>query len=151
MPADEELSIPTVTKAIEIFSCYVLVNAIPNALRNGVVTEKKKTMIVFFNNLYSAWRMSPSRPTPSNVWWKQRAAIRPFIVQVLFEAPNESPITTEWTTIPTSNTCHSFYNKTYIHLEKSSVINALLILMFHYLISFYCKSKPKKKYINLIF
>ncbi|GJW23040.1 hypothetical protein Tco_0033662 [Tanacetum coccineum] len=50
-PADEALSNPTVIKALGLFSLYVFDNAIPRAIPNGVVIEKKKTMTVLFTIL----------------------------------------------------------------------------------------------------
>ncbi|GJS87122.1 probable zinc transporter 10 [Tanacetum coccineum] len=50
-PADEALSNPTVIKALGLFSLYVFDKAIPRAIPNGVVIEKKKTMTVLFTIL----------------------------------------------------------------------------------------------------
>ena len=65
----------------------------------------KEQFLVFLKKK-NTWRMHPPRPIPSKNWWKQRAATKGLMVHGLCEAPMDSPITTEWTTIPTSNTCN---------------------------------------------
>lgn len=57
-PAEEAFSNPTVTNALGLFSLYIFDTAIPSAIPDGVVIEKKNTMIAFFMNLYSAWNIN---------------------------------------------------------------------------------------------
>lgn len=52
--------------------------------------------------------MHPPNANPSKNWWKDSAAISGLMVHGLFETPNESPIMTEWETIPSSKICVSF-------------------------------------------
>uniref|UniRef100_A0A0E0NZ95 Secreted protein n=1 Tax=Oryza rufipogon TaxID=4529 RepID=A0A0E0NZ95_ORYRU len=91
--------------AVGLLSLYTLVRARPRAMPNGVVVEKKKTSTDLIRRPYSACRMQPPRPIPSNIWWKHIAATSGRMVHTFCDAPMPRPITTECTTMPISRTC----------------------------------------------
>lgn len=76
----------------------------PIAIPIGVVSEKNIAMMAVAKDLYFAWEMHPPSPMPSKNWWNDKAASRDFMVEMFCEAPNERPMITEWTIIPSSNT-----------------------------------------------
>lgn len=57
--------------------------------------------------------MQPPRPIPSKNWWKVNATTSGLMVFGFSEAPKDSPIITECTIMPSSNTCR---NGKYIYL-----------------------------------
>ena len=100
--------------------------------------EKKKKGVYGLSKL--TCRMHPPRPIPSKSWWKHIAITSGLIMHGLCEAPNESPITTECTTIPTSKTCIQYKHFVYCWILFDSSYDTLL--SYKYI-------KAKNDYMNI--
>lgn len=75
----------------------------------------------------STWEMNPPSLIPSKNWWKLNAAIRGLNCFGLWEAPSDTPITTEWITIPYSRTCAFLYFHLLVYEVKKVFLFSFLI------------------------